>query len=240
MKVAASGWVWVWVWVWLYLLVLVLARASQIRAQTSVLPQISTTSTSASQDLTEDLWRDGDQTTHIVTETKTSTAAVTTPVSTTQAGPVTTASASESPSVTPSPLSASTTQTPGHTFSSQPASSSSDRTPSALSSTEPLLLSLTPTTVQQRSQGIAGSAHQEEPSQLNVGDEDLKGSGHRPSSLDPLLAGLLSVFVVTTAVIFVFLFLRFRHQNNNPEFHRLQDLPMDDLMEDTPLSRYTY
>ncbi|XP_033959915.1 uncharacterized protein [Pseudochaenichthys georgianus] len=87
--------------------------------------------------------------------------------------------------------------------------------------------------------GPAGPTHREIPPQLNVGDEDLK----RPRSsspLDPLLAGLLSVFIVTTAIVFVVLFLKFRHRTTHPEFHRLQDLPMDDLMEDTPLSRYSY
>ncbi|XP_019954526.2 uncharacterized protein [Paralichthys olivaceus] len=86
-----------------------------------------------------------------------------------------------------------------------------------------------------------GPKHQEAPSELNVGDEDLKGPRYHPSSpLDPLLAGLLSVFIVTTAIVFVVLFLKLRQRTNHPEFHRLQDLPMDDLMEDTPLSRYTY
>ncbi|KAI4809463.1 hypothetical protein KUCAC02_018342 [Chaenocephalus aceratus] len=87
--------------------------------------------------------------------------------------------------------------------------------------------------------GPAGPTHREIPPQLNVGDEDLK----RPRSsspLDPLLAGLLSVFIVTTAIVFVVLFLKFRQRTTHPEFHRLQDLPMDDLMEDTPLSRYSY
>ncbi|KAK9538870.1 hypothetical protein VZT92_004014 [Zoarces viviparus] len=89
--------------------------------------------------------------------------------------------------------------------------------------------------------GPAGPTYQDVPSELNVGDEDLKGPRYRSSSpLDPLLAGLLSVFIVTTAIVFVILFLKFRHRTNQPEFHRLQDLPMDDLMEDTPLSRYTY
>ncbi|KAK2822072.1 hypothetical protein Q5P01_022137 [Channa striata] len=90
-------------------------------------------------------------------------------------------------------------------------------------------------------QRTVGPTHQELPPELNVGDEELKEPHYRSSSpLDPLLAGLLSVFIVTTAIVFVVLFLKFRHQNNHPEFHRLQDLPMDDLMEDTPLSRYTY
>ncbi|KAM6920732.1 uncharacterized protein PEZ65_012638 isoform 2-T2 [Lycodopsis pacificus] len=83
--------------------------------------------------------------------------------------------------------------------------------------------------------GPAGPTYQDVPSELNVGDEDRSSS-----PLDPLLAGLLSVFIVTSAIAFVILFLKFRQQTNHPEFHRLQDLPMDDLMEDTPLSRYTY
>ncbi|MED6258639.1 hypothetical protein ATANTOWER_010105 [Ataeniobius toweri] len=86
-----------------------------------------------------------------------------------------------------------------------------------------------------------GSTHQEFPSELNIGDDDLKGSHHRSNSpLDPLLAGLLSVFIVTTAVVFTVLLFKFRQRVNHPEFHRLHDLPMDDLMEDTPLSRYAH
>lgn len=85
----------------------------------------------------------------------------------------------------------------------------------------------------------AGSVYKEVQSVNKFGGEER--SGHRSSSpLDPLLAGLLSVFIVTTAIVFVVLFLKFRQRTNHPEFHRLQDLPMDDLMEDTPLSRYTY
>lgn len=85
----------------------------------------------------------------------------------------------------------------------------------------------------------AGSVYKEVQSVNKFGVEE--GSGHRSSSpLDPLLAGLLSVFIVTTAIVFVVLFLKFRQRTNHPEFHRLQDLPMEDLMEDTPLSRYTY
>ncbi|XP_052332640.1 mucin-6-like isoform X2 [Oncorhynchus keta] len=79
---------------------------------------------------------------------------------------------------------------------------------------------------------------QEVPSELNVGDED-KGP-HLHSPLDPVLTGLVSVFIVTTAVVSVILFLKFRQRTDHLDFHRLQDLPMDDLMEDTPLSRYTY
>ncbi|XP_062412115.1 uncharacterized protein si:ch73-344o19.1 isoform X2 [Sardina pilchardus] len=80
---------------------------------------------------------------------------------------------------------------------------------------------------------------QQEPPQLDVGDE--AHEGHHPASpLDPILAGLVSVFIVCTAIASVMLFLKFRQRNEHPEFHRLHDLPMDDLLEDTPLSRYTY
>ncbi|XP_068197387.1 mucin-5AC-like [Antennarius striatus] len=85
----------------------------------------------------------------------------------------------------------------------------------------------------------AGPTNQDVPPVLNVGDEDPK-SLHSSSPLDPMLAALMSVFIVTTAIFFTFLFLRIRQRTNRPEFHRLQDLPMDDLMEDTPLSRYSY
>ncbi|XP_027876310.1 cell wall protein DAN4-like [Xiphophorus couchianus] len=86
-----------------------------------------------------------------------------------------------------------------------------------------------------------GPTHREFPSELNISDDDSKGSHrHSSSPLDPLLAGLLAVFIVTTAVVFTVLFVKFRQRVNHPEFHRLQDLPMDDLMEDTPLSPYAH
>ncbi|KAL7879487.1 hypothetical protein SRHO_G00017410 [Serrasalmus rhombeus] len=83
--------------------------------------------------------------------------------------------------------------------------------------------------------------HQDGPSELDVGDED-SDSAKVPhaSPWDPLLAALVSIFVVSTALVSVMLFLRFRQQSEHPEFHRLQDLPMDDLLEDTPLSSYSY
>ncbi|XP_072297273.1 uncharacterized protein [Eucyclogobius newberryi] len=242
--------------VWLYLVLVVLTSASQTRAQTRVFPPIISSTSTSLDTKGEDLRlrTDGGQTIQSLTDSTDTTAEVTafsitdgftpataiTPVSKTQAGAVTSSTAPESPVDTHTPLGSSTTQIPGHTFSSQPASASLGGTPSILPSADPLLVSLSTASAQTTGapQGIAGPTHQETPSQLNVGGEDSSGSVRR--SLDPLLAGLLSVFIVTTAVIFVVLFLKFRHQNNNPEFHRLQDLPMDDLMEDTPLSRYTY
>ncbi|XP_029380962.1 salivary glue protein Sgs-3-like [Echeneis naucrates] len=135
-----------------------------------------------------------------------------------------------------------TTDTPTSTFSSQPAHTLQDGSSTALAfSTQPQPESPTTEHPSRTAPSSTRLTHQEVPSELNVGDEDTKGHQYHPSSpLDPLLAGLLSVFIVTTAIIFVVLFLKLRQRTNQPEFHRLQDLPMDDLMEDTPLSRYTY
>ncbi|KAM4552398.1 uncharacterized protein PAE49_015827 [Odontesthes bonariensis] len=133
------------------------------------------------------------------------------------------------------------------TFPSQPVHTVHNASSTAPTSTTQLLSESPSAATTHSSQTSApgrapvAPTHQEVPSELNVGDQDLKGSHHRSSSpLDPLLAGLLSVFIVTTAIVFIILFLKFRQRTNHPEFHRLQDLPMDDLMEDTPLSRYTY
>lgn len=45
-------------------------------------------------------------------------------------------------------------------------------------------------------------------------------------TLDPLLASLVSAFIVTAVIITLVLFLKLRKRNSGPEFHRLQDLPM--------------
>lgn len=89
--------------------------------------------------------------------------------------------------------------------------------------------------------GPAPLEDQDEPSELDVGDQESGKVPHRPASpLDPLLAALVTIFIICTAMVSAVLFLKFRQRSEHPEFHRLQDLPMDDLLEDTPLSRYTY
>lgn len=47
-----------------------------------------------------------------------------------------------------------------------------------------------------------------------------------PTTLDPLLAGLVSAFIITAVIITLLLFLKLRRRDNRPEFRRLQDLPM--------------
>lgn len=92
-----------------------------------------------------------------------------------------------------------------------------------------------------KSTGPAPLEDPDEPSELDVGDQESGKVQHRPASpLDPLLAALVTIFIICTAMVSAVLFLRFRQRSEHPEFHRLQDLPMDDLLEDTPLSRYTY
>ncbi|XP_062848907.1 uncharacterized protein si:ch73-344o19.1 [Trichomycterus rosablanca] len=104
----------------------------------------------------------------------------------------------------------------------------------------PVLLSSPASTVKVLISGSASleNSHQVGASELDVGDEDSKVPSASP--WDPLLAGLISMFIISTALLSTMLFIRFRQQNNHPEFHRLHDLPMDDLLEDTPLSRYAY
>ncbi|KAF7661867.1 hypothetical protein LDENG_00251500 [Lucifuga dentata] len=80
--------------------------------------------------------------------------------------------------------------------------------------------------------------HADTPSQLNVGGDAT--TAHESPTLDPLLTGLVSAFIITAVIVTLLLFLKLRRRDNRPEFRRLQDLPMDDMMEDTPLSMYSY
>ncbi|XP_029939498.1 putative protein TPRXL [Salarias fasciatus] len=80
--------------------------------------------------------------------------------------------------------------------------------------------------------------HTDSLSQLNVGNDPTMV--HDSPTLDPLLAGLVTAFIITAVIITLLLFLKLRRRDNRPEFRRLQDLPMDDMMEDTPLSMYSY
>ncbi|KAM4655213.1 uncharacterized protein AAGF69_010168 isoform 1-T1 [Amazona ochrocephala] len=57
---------------------------------------------------------------------------------------------------------------------------------------------------------------------------------------DPLVITVTSVFIVMVGILGLVGFLRYRQHNSRMEFRRLQDLPMDDMMEDTPLSLYSY
>lgn len=89
-----------------------------------------------------------------------------------------------------------------------------------------------------RSSSTQTEAKADVPSKLNVeGDTTMV---HDSPTLDPLLAGLVSAFIITAVIITLLLFLKLRRRDNRPEFRRLQDLPMDDMMEDTPLSMYSY
>ncbi len=60
------------------------------------------------------------------------------------------------------------------------------------------------------------------------------------ASTDPLLAGLVSAFIVVAAIMSVLLFLKFRNTNDGPEFRRLQDLPMVRLRFPQFIQKHTY
>ncbi|XP_074893086.1 uncharacterized protein LOC142035165 [Buteo buteo] len=84
----------------------------------------------------------------------------------------------------------------------------------------------------------------EKASVLDVGDDE---NPELPSSpladttrADPLVITVISVFIVMVGILGLVGFLRYRQHNSRMEFRRLQDLPMDDMMEDTPLSLYSY
>ncbi|XP_015263771.1 PREDICTED: protein EGT2-like [Gekko japonicus] len=61
-----------------------------------------------------------------------------------------------------------------------------------------------------------------------------------PIGGDPLVIAVIFIFTVTVGILALMGFLRYRQRNNRLQFRRLQDLPMDDMMEDTPLSLYSY
>uniref|UniRef100_A0A8D0DYQ5 Uncharacterized protein n=1 Tax=Salvator merianae TaxID=96440 RepID=A0A8D0DYQ5_SALMN len=57
---------------------------------------------------------------------------------------------------------------------------------------------------------------------------------------DPLVIAVIFVFIVTVGILALICFLRYRQRSGQLQFRRLQDLPMDDMMEDTPLSLYSF
>ncbi|XP_062995909.1 mucin-2-like [Elgaria multicarinata webbii] len=61
-----------------------------------------------------------------------------------------------------------------------------------------------------------------------------------PVGEDPLVVALIFIFIATAGILALMGFLRYRQRSGRPQFRRLQDLPMDDMMEDTPLSLYSY
>ncbi|XP_029988190.1 endochitinase A-like isoform X3 [Sphaeramia orbicularis] len=119
-----------------------------------------------------------------------------------------------------------TATTQSNTISSQKPSHTSQPDPHLTSTPNPAPSSST-----------QAKGHVDTPSQLNDGKDTTVT--HKSPTLNPLLAGLVSAFIITAVIITLLLFLKLRRRDNRPEFRRLQDLPMDD-MEDTPLSMYSY
>ncbi|XP_060773511.1 uncharacterized protein LOC132883645 [Neoarius graeffei] len=144
-----------------------------------------------------------------------------------------TLSASTKPQITTSPLEI-TTQSRGKssTVSTKGTSAPTTKTTTTTTTTT----TITTQTTEFNSTPVLAKARVDTLPELNVGDD----TDYSGTSVDPLLAGLVSVFIVTAAIVSLLIFMKFRHRNERPEFRRLQDLPMDDMMEDTPLSMYSY
>ncbi|XP_072919044.1 uncharacterized protein [Hemitrygon akajei] len=61
------------------------------------------------------------------------------------------------------------------------------------------------------------------------------------NKMDPLVIGMITVFFIIIGIVSLLGYLKYRQRINQPEFRRLHELPMDDMMEeDTPLSLYSY
>ncbi|KAM6457459.1 uncharacterized protein PHA67_015425 [Liasis olivaceus] len=84
--------------------------------------------------------------------------------------------------------------------------------------------------------------HEQKTSVFDVGNnQDLPSVPvASPIGKDPLVIAVIVIFVVTVGILTLLGFLRYRQRSSRLQFRRLQDLPMDDMMEDTPLSLYSY
>ncbi|XP_030311401.1 putative GPI-anchored protein pfl2 isoform X1 [Calypte anna] len=147
-----------------------------------------------------------------------------------------------------SPVSATEESTVEPRISSVPISTAGSISSATVSGTVTLVISSTtgttaiPTSTSSLEQPV--DPIHEKASVLDVGDDE---NPELPSSpladttrADPLVITVISVFIVMVGILGLVGFLRYRQHNSRMEFRRLQDLPMDDMMEDTPLSLYSY
>ncbi|XP_078527926.1 uncharacterized protein LOC144802263 [Lissotriton helveticus] len=136
-----------------------------------------------------------------------------------------------------------TTQHPVPSRSTTTEGATSIRATTATRSSTTEATTSVPTSAQTSVNKVAPAEGKQEPSVLDVGDDgkDVPGATNRVfSNTDPLVVAVISVFIVMIGILGLVGFLRYRQRNNRTEFRRLQDLPMDDMMEDTPLSLYSY
>ncbi|XP_074858698.1 uncharacterized protein LOC142017580 [Carettochelys insculpta] len=124
-----------------------------------------------------------------------------------------------------------------------PAARTTESTPAALAHSTATVTPTHSAATTGRVEPSADPMH-EKASVLDVGDEDVQdlpsSAVAGPVRADPLVIGVVALFVVMVGILALVGFLRYRQQNSRMEFRRLQDLPMDDMMEDTPLSLYSY
>lgn len=80
-----------------------------------------------------------------------------------------------------------------------------------------------------------------DPSQLEVGGHKDIPDFHSAGASNPLFVMIVAVFTIMVVLVVVAVgFHRYKKRNRRTDFRRLQDLPMDDMMEDTPLALYSY
>ncbi|XP_034533157.1 mucin-2-like isoform X2 [Notolabrus celidotus] len=142
------------------------------------------------------------------------------------------------PPQTPDPLKPATSTTGPTKSRTTPSNSSLDPTASPKYGLNETFSGDPPTSSAPPPSTLAARPPKDTPPQLHVGGDTLVV--HESSSVEPLLTGLVSAFIITAVFVTLLLFLKLRSRENRSEFTRLQDVSMDDMMEDTPLSVYSY
>ncbi|XP_077306905.1 uncharacterized protein LOC143926742 isoform X2 [Lithobates pipiens] len=106
----------------------------------------------------------------------------------------------------------------------------------------PIMTTAQPTTPATQTATTRHTPEEEsDPTLLEVGDVREMPHLHTGSGSNPLFVMIVSVFTIMVVMVVVGVgFHRYKKRNRRTDFRRLQDLPMDDMMEDTPLALYSY
>ncbi|XP_019936852.2 uncharacterized protein [Paralichthys olivaceus] len=223
-------------------------QTEDLSLQPQTLPSENQTTTSQTNSASQTITTSSPHTTHDMPVETTTYPTTPYPHCNTQPGEPKTQPPTSAPTPEPETISSTTTTTTTTTHSMSTSSTSSSQekpitesqtltSPHTTQSHAPRVQAKS-TTAPSSSSTPQAKARADTPSQLNVGGDTMMV--HESPTLDPLLAGLVTAFIITAVVITLLLFLKLRRRDNRPEFRRLQDLPMDDMMEDTPLSMYSY
>ncbi|XP_042191702.1 cell wall protein IFF6 [Callorhinchus milii] len=176
-------------------------------------------------------------------------------VPTTAAGPDGTNHTIKSPQTIPSPTEdvVGSTETPQATVTFTTLSVKASSPPATVTTVVTQPTSMKPTTTKATTASSSTTTKRTTSTILSVNHSgensaNIKDSVHgkldsisSKTKVDPLVVGIITVFFVIIGVLSILGFLKYRQRVNQPEFRRLHELPMDDMMEeDTPLSLYSY